>query len=178
MTACVALLRGIGPGNPDMRNENLRRVCEEVGLRGVATVISSGNVIFDADPDDLPDVEARLEAAWPERLGFRSTTITRSRHELEEILEQRPFGDLEHGPRTSLLVTFAKEELSLDVDLPFRPPGLGYEVVVARPRELFTVTHLESAPDGAVMGWVERQLGKRITSRSWLTVERIFKRMG
>lgn len=60
----AALLRGIGPGNPSMRNENLRSVCEGLGLEMVATVISSGNVIFKTDNVDITGLEATLEDAW------------------------------------------------------------------------------------------------------------------
>ena len=47
MTRCVALMRGIGPGNPNMKNENYRRIAEGLGLQNVSTFISTGNVIFD-----------------------------------------------------------------------------------------------------------------------------------
>ncbi len=48
----VALLRGIGPGNPKMRNAELVRVLSSVGLRDVTAVISSGNFIFDSGERD------------------------------------------------------------------------------------------------------------------------------
>ena len=62
----VALLRGIGPTNRNMRNERLRGVAEGLGLRDVGTVISSGNLVFDADPADVSELEARFEEAWTE----------------------------------------------------------------------------------------------------------------
>ena len=48
MTKYIAFLRGIGPGNPNMRNEKLRGAFEELGFKNVQSVISSGNVIFDS----------------------------------------------------------------------------------------------------------------------------------
>ena len=67
----VALLRGIGPANPNMRNEKLRGVLEELGLANVASVISSGNLLFDTEdgaadrhPDgSLTDLAARSRRA-------------------------------------------------------------------------------------------------------------------
>jgi hypothetical protein len=44
----VARLRGIGPVNPAMANANLRRVVEALGYGAVRTVVTSGNVVFDA----------------------------------------------------------------------------------------------------------------------------------
>lgn len=177
MTQYVALLRGVTPTNPRMRNENLRHVCEGLGLDGVSTVISSGNIVFRNTGDAL-ELENSLEAAWPEHLGFEATTIVRSRDDLEALVEERPFGEREHSRETYLLTTFSKHPLTLSFDLPYRPADRDYDVIAATRRELFTVTDTttEGTPD--VMAWMEKELGKEITSRTWLTVSRILKRMG
>lgn len=161
-----------------MRNENLRAVCTDLGFGNVATVISSGNIVFEASGGGPAEMEARLEKAWPDRLGFASTTILRSREELEALVDLRPFGDLEHGKETYLLATFAKAPVVVPFDPPHHPTGDAFEVVAATERELFTVsdTTVERTPD--VMSWMERQFGKEITSRTWLTVSRILKKMG
>ena len=178
MQRCVALLRGIGPGNPKMRNENLRRVCEDLGMRSVGTVISSGNVVFETDAEDLSGLETRLEQAWPEELGFESTTIIRARSDLEALTDLEPFGGLDHGRDTYLLVTFSKTRLTIDIDLPVEPEDGGYRVVGATDRELFTVTDTTRRRTPDVMQWIERRFGKEITSRTWLTVARVLKKMG
>lgn len=161
-----------------MRNENLRRVCEDLGLTRVSTVISSGNVVFEADTEDLPALEERLERAWPSELGFESTTIIRTRDDLKSLVDLEPFNGLEHGRETYLLVTFSKSTLDVTVDLPFQPEDGSFRLLHATQRELFTVTDTtqESTPD--VMQWVEARFGKEITSRTWLTVARILKKMG
>lgn len=164
--------------NPNMRNERLREVAEWVGLDNVSTVISSGNIVFDSDTDEPHALEAALESAWRERLGFDSTTILRSREELEELVARRPFGDLEHGRRSYLLVTFAKRPVEMDVELPHRPHDRDYQIVDATPRELFTVTDTTSERTPDVMAWLEKQFGKDISSRTWLTLGRILKKMG
>lgn len=177
MNSYVALLRGIGPGNPNMRNEKLRTVCEELGLQNVSTVISSGNVVFETDAADASDLESTLESAWRSRLGFESTTIIRSRLQLEELVELNPFGDLEHGPESYLLVTFSKFPLTVDFQVPYRPPERSYRIVATTERELFTVTDTTSERTPDVMGWIENRFGKQVSSRTWLTVARILKRM-
>lgn len=177
MNQCVALLRGIGPGNPNMRNEHLQRVSEGVGLEKVSTVISSGNVVFSTDTDDFPSLEQRLEGAWREELGFESTTIIRTRADLERLIALEPFGDLEHGRETYLLVTFAKHPGLQRVEMP-APDEHGFEIAAVTDRELFTVSDTESQKTPDVMLWAERLVGKEITSRTWLTVERILKKMG
>ena len=178
MTKYAALLRGIGPGNPNMRNEKLREVSEGLGLENVQTVISSGNVVFEAESANASDLETSLEDAWTRELGFESTTLIRSQEELEALTDLKPFGDREHGRESYLLVTFAKHPLSVNFDLPHQPPDRDYWILGATDRELFTVTDTTSIGTPDVMAWVENKFGKEITSRTWLTVHRILKRMG
>lgn len=54
-----------------MRNENLRRVVEDLAYEGVESVISSGNVAFETERDDLKEIEVEMERAWPEQLGYQ-----------------------------------------------------------------------------------------------------------
>lgn len=176
MPEYVALLRGIGPANPNQRNENLRGVFEELGFEDVRTVISSGNVLFRSSSTDIPGMEATIEAAWPEKLGFKSTTIIRSISDLEEVVELDPFQGLEHSPESYLLVTFCRHPLELDVEVPHRLPGSPSELIAVTERELFTVSDMTVGGSADAMVWGEKQIGKEITSRSWLTVQRILKR--
>jgi uncharacterized protein (DUF1697 family) len=163
--------------NPNMRNEKLRGVCEDLGFDNVQTVISSGNVVFETQSGQVSDLEAMLEGAWPMNLGFESTTIIRSQQQLLELVNSGPFADLEHGQESYLLVTFSKHPLEIDFDVPFRPADDDWSIIGATSRELFSVTDTTSATTPNVMSWLEGQLGKEITSRTWLTVERILKRM-
>ena len=178
MNSYVALLRGVTPTNPKMRNENLRKVCADLGFESVATVISSGDIVFDTDIPDAARLETTLESAWPERLGFESTTIIRTRTEIEQLVELAPFGDLEHGRESYLLVTFCKHPLHLPFPVPYQPAGEGFRIVSATNRELFSVTNstLEGTP--GVMTRLQSEIGKEITSRTWLTVGRILEKMG
>lgn len=159
-----------------MRNENLRGVCNSLGFTNVPTVISSGNIVFDAggEPDEI---ESQLEAAWPDQLGFDSMTIVRSREALEALVNLRPFDEREHGRNTYLLATFAKSPLTVPFDVPHRPDDEAFEVVGLTHRELFTVSDNTAAKTPDVMSWLEKQFGREITSRTWLTVQRILKKM-
>ncbi len=178
MTTYVALLRGIAPMNPNQRNERLRRVCEDLGLRNVRTVISSGNVVFETDTDDVPALEANLEAAWLDRLDFKSTTIIRSRSDLQSLTDADPFGGLEHRKTTYLLATLFKYPITVDFAFPYPVPHRDYRIVAATPRELYSVTDTTSTGTPDLMVWLENRFGKDLTSRTWLTVSRILTKMG
>ena len=59
MATYIALLRGINVGgNRKILMADLRQMCVSLGLRGVATYVQSGNVVFDSDDNDPAAVAA------------------------------------------------------------------------------------------------------------------------
>jgi uncharacterized protein (DUF1697 family) len=168
MTKYVALLRGIGPGNPNMHPQRLREFFEELGFSNVSSVISSGNVIFESPSTDAKQLEGRIEKELPARLGFNSTTIIRSRTQLQALVAQDPYKSAEHSRQSYLLVTFFKHP----------PKGLkdnfyGTQGVNALCSVIDTTT--AKTPDFMVKA--ERQFGKEITSRTYKTIQRILQKM-
>ena len=159
-----------------MRNDRLRTVCQDLGLRDVASVASSGNLVFDTDTSDPAALEAKLEAAWPERLGFESTSIVRTCEELAALRDLAPFDDREHNQGSYLLVTFAKHRIEPTFQMPHEPEDAAFTVVGGTGRELFTVTDTTTTGTPDTMGWVEREFGKAITSRTFPAVLRILAR--
>jgi len=175
MATYVALLRGIGPGNPNMRNDKLRGVFEKLGLTNVKTVISSGNVIFESPNKDAAALEVMIEKALPEQLGFTSNTIIRSQAQLQKLAEKEPFKKIEHTPKTNLNVTFFKHKITTKPDF---PTDRGYEVVTVFDHEICCIVDLTFGKTPDLMVQLERQYGKEITTRTWKTVQRILKAMG
>jgi uncharacterized protein (DUF1697 family) len=177
MTAYVALIRGIGPGDPKKSNESLRSVLESLGLKNVRSVISSGNVVFESDETDIAQLEHMIESAWPTQLGFKATTIVRSQEQLQSIIDSDPFDGTTHSSANYQLVTFFKQPTKPQFDLPYYPPGKPYKVVGYKDNVLYTVTDNSLIKTSNLMTWLEKQFGKEITSRTPLTVERILKKM-
>jgi uncharacterized protein (DUF1697 family) len=155
MTRYVALLRGIMPMNPNMRSERLKEVFESLGFDGVATVIASGNVVFDSPILETSVLETMIEQALPEKLGFKSTAIVRSRKALERLIRLDPFKGIKDKKPNYLVVTFFKD---------------------AR-KELCTVIDQSNAKTPDFMRLLEREHGKEMTTRTWKTVGRILKKM-
>jgi uncharacterized protein (DUF1697 family) len=172
----VALLRGIGPMDPNMRNEKLRTVVEDLGFDHVQTVVSSGNVVFDAPSRAIRRIEARLEAAWHERLGFTSTTIIRSRRQMVDLVARNPFGDLAEVPGAGLQATFLKRVPKVDLPLPHTSEAGDYTIVALEDRVICSVVTESGTP--ALMGVLEKTFGKEITTRTWRTVHRILRKLG
>ena len=178
MTRYVALLRGIAPTNPNMRNDKLRSVFEKLGFENVKTVISSGNVIFESPSRSAAKLEETIEKALPEHLGFTSTTILRSQGQIKRLVDQNPFKGMEHSQKSSLNVTFLKKKRKIDIKFPYQVENRDYTLRRMYAGAICSVIDLTSAKTPDLMVWLEKQFGKEITTRTWKTVERILKAMG
>jgi uncharacterized protein (DUF1697 family) len=148
-------LRGIMPMNPNMKGEKLKKVFDSLGFEDVATVIASGNVVFSSRSQNAAVLEAKIEKALPAQLGFKSTTIIRSRDELERLVKKNPFKGAKGEKGEYLIVTFFKDKRK--------------EVCTALDR-----TNVKT-PD--FMRDLEKKHGKAMTTRTWKTVGRILKKM-
>ena len=177
MTKYVALLRGIAPLNPNMRNDKLRGVFEELGFANVKTVISSGNVVFESPSRNIKKLEETIEKALPEQLGFTSTTIIRSKDQLQKLVDNNPFKGMEHSQKSSLNVTFLKNKTSTDTKFPYNVDNRDYILLGMYDGAICSVIDLTSSKTPDLMLWLEKKFGKEITTRTWKTVERILKVM-
>ncbi len=173
----VALLRGIAPLNPNMHNDKLRAVFEELGFKNVETVIASGNVLFESSSKNVKALETSVEKILPKRLGFSSTTIIRSEEELLRLVEQNPFKGIEDTPKSRLNVTFLKNIPEAKFKFPYSAANATYELLGIYDRSICSVIDLSGSKTPDLMAWLEKQFGKEITTRTWKTVHRILKKM-
>jgi uncharacterized protein (DUF1697 family) len=114
MNRYVAFLRGMNLGGRRIRNEDLRRHFEEIGLEEVATFRASGNVIFaTAKREAESKLAARVEAGLGERLGYEVPVFLRSDEEVAAVAAQEPF-DVKAVERSKgkLQVSFLKTKPS------------------------------------------------------------------
>lgn len=178
MIRYAALLRGIAPSGKNQTNDKLRGVFEGLGLAKVGSVLASGNIVFASDDTDVPALEDRIERALQSELGIGGRTIIRSLPDLSALLATEPFGDLTHARGTYLTATFLKGTVA-----PTLPSAhsegltrvVGYDPAA---RVVLAVTDNSNpgqTPD--FMVWLERQCGKDITTRTWLTIQRIVKKL-
>jgi uncharacterized protein (DUF1697 family) len=88
----VAFLRGMNLGGRRIKNEDLRRHFEEMGLEEVATFRASGNVIFATPKREAEGKLAdRVEAELGERLNYEVPVYLRSAAEVAAVAAQEPF---------------------------------------------------------------------------------------
>ena len=167
MPRYVAFLRGVSPMNAKM--PALKAAFESAGFTQVRTVLSSGNVIFDARGSALARLEARAEEAMQAELGSAFATLVRSASFLQELLQADPFAEFDLPSGTKRVVTFLRNTLDAPPRLPIERGTA--RVLKLQGREVFSVY----VPDGngpVFMTLLERTFGKDITTRTLDTVRR------
>lgn len=171
MAAYVALLRGINPNNPKMRNAELVKVFQGLGYQQVRAVISTGNVLFGSPERSRARLEAAVEAALLDHLGAPCSTIIVSRGQIEALLALDVFDGYEDVATSRFNVTFLKNRPRPGDALP--ETGSGSEVVAVRAQTVFSIVDSTAAKTPDLMAKLEKAYGKQITTRTWKTVERI-----
>lgn len=179
MNQYAALLRGIAPSGPNMTNDKLRGVFERLGFAHVGSVQASGNIVFASSDEDVPSLEQRIEDALANDLGISSRTIIRARSELRALLDSDPFPGMSHGRGTYLTATFLKDGTAAPKGAPEQPdPRTQIVRYDGAARVVLAVTdNSEPGRTPDFMSWLERTYGKDITTRSWLTVQRVVKKL-
>jgi hypothetical protein len=103
MGAYVALLRAINVGGTGkLEMAELRSLCEGCGFTDVATLIQSGNVVFQTKRSEA-SVLKLLEQTLAEKMGRPVGVLVRSTEELHAVLERNPFPE---APPNRLIVFF------------------------------------------------------------------------
>jgi len=163
MTSYAAFLRGVSPMNAKM--PELVRAYEKAGFEAVATVASSGNVVFRAK-GALKVIEKRATAAT--RFG----TFIRPIVELEALLARDPWTGLRVPREAKRLVTFLRERPT--------PPELplthgNFTIYAVDGCEALSA-YIREPGNATFMTIIEKTFGKDVTSRTWDALGRIVKK--
>lgn len=168
MPRYAAFLRGVSPSNAKM--PELKRAFEAAGFTEVKTVLSSGNVVFDARRASESALERKAEAAMRELLGQAFLTIVRPVDVLQALLATDPYRPFRVAPAAKRIVTFLRNEPAARIALPIERDGARLLALVGR--ELFSAYGV--TPKGPVfMTLIERAFGKEVTTRTWDTVGKV-----
>jgi len=168
MPRYAAFLRGVSPMNAKM--PELKRAFEKAGFAEVRTLLSSGNLVFDARAAADTALQRKAEQAMQEHLGRTFLSIVRSLEELRELLAADPFASYRLPAESKQIVTFLREK---PARIPVRLPEQdGARILEVRGREVFT-TYVRSPKGPVFMSLIERTFGDALTTRTWDTVRKV-----
>jgi uncharacterized protein (DUF1697 family) len=167
MPRFVAFLRGVSPLNASM--PALKRCFERAGFEGVKTLLSSGNVVFDAAAATTASLESRIEAAMRTDLDRGFYTIVRPAADLQVLLATDPFAPFAFPPQAKRVVSFLREARPPRLPLPLTE---GFATVACQ-QGLHAFTAYIPGDEGPVfMKLIERAFGTDVTTRTWDTVRK------
>ena len=167
MPRYVAFLRAVSPMNASM--PELRRAFERAGFTGVKTLLSSGNVVFNARAASPAALERKAEAAMKRALGRPFDTFVRPQDALQKLVGDDPFSAYRLPAKAKRVVTFLRKPHRTNLKFPVSVEGA--RILGMRGTEIFTA--YVPGPRGPVfMALIDKTFGKNITTRSWDTVRK------
>lgn len=173
MRRYAAFLRGVMPTNAKM--PELRRCFEAAGFGQVATVLGSGNVVFDARPATEAALQRKAEAAMSEHLDRVFVAFVRPLDALRALLDDDPYARFKLPDGAKRVVTFLREPPGTVLKLPIELEGA--RILCARGSELFTA-YVPSPRGPVFMNLIKANFGDDQTTRTWDTVRKVAGNLG
>jgi len=176
-TAYAAFLRGINlGGHKQIKMEELKKLFESMGFQGVRTILNSGNVLFQAGGAPTSTLGDRIEKEIEKAFGHKVAVILRTIREIQEMADSNPFKKVKVTPETRLYITFLSEKPAANLKLPSESPEKDFKILSIQDGAVFSVVTLRpKRGTSEAMTDLEKQFGKRITTRNWNTVTKMLK---
>lgn len=165
----VAFLRAVNVGGRVVKMDALVRLFEKLGSSNVETFLASGNVVFESRAAAGPRLEARIEAALGEALGYEVATFLRSPEELATIAAHAPFEDEGAG----LNVAFLRAAPDAAARGRVQALGTDFEDFRFEGRELWWRSRVRQNESKVSNAAIERALRSPCTLRGVNTVRRL-----
>jgi len=175
MNTYACLLRGINvSGQKKIRMQELREICESIGLDNVSSYLQSGNLVFDSSDAEAQSVASSIELGIREHFGFNVPTIIRSKEEFAEVVAINPMVGKDGIDESKLAVVFLSKRPS--------PADLGRTEAEHSGQDRFAIAgrHIYlHCPGGFGRTKLsnhlfESRLGVTATTRNWRTVNALF----
>ncbi|MFN7991388.1 MAG: DUF1697 domain-containing protein [Candidatus Micrarchaeia archaeon] len=164
MTTYVAFVRGINVGGKTVKMDALRKMFESLGYNDVSTFKASGNVIFDASGSEKANTK-KIESGLHKLIGSETRVILRAMDSLKEMVAGEPFKGVKDEPGTRLYVTFLPDGARPKT----KERGDGTYSMRAAGSEIYSVLS-PAAKTVDIMGMLDKEFGKVVTTRNWNTV--------
>jgi uncharacterized protein (DUF1697 family) len=170
----VALLRAVNVGGRNrVPMAELRTALEAAGLKGVSTVLQSGNVVFDA-PGSEGEAAAVIRATIAEAFGLDVGAVVRTAAEMHRVVGANPFlADGDSRDPATLHVAFLGARPAPGAAAMLDPDRSPPDALEVRGREVYLSYPGGSGRSRLTLGYLEQTLGVLGTARNWRTLERL-----
>lgn len=161
-------------GHKLIKMTDLKKAFESLGFQKVETLLASGNVVFDAPKVGTGTLTKKIEEGLKKELGQEIGVLVRTIEEIKSLIKVNPLKKIKVKPLTRLYVTFLSEKPKGKLKMPLESPEKDYRIVRVSPSEVCSVITLSPGKNTTdLMKVLEKEYGKKITTRNWNTVRKI-----
>jgi len=169
----AAFLRAINVGGHVVKMDRLRTLFEAAGLSGVATVIASGNVVFESSRRTAGDLERSIETHLQKALGYPVATFVRSMAELAAVAGRQPFGNAPLEAPCALFIGFLRNIPSPAARRQVASLSNNTDALVVDGREIYWLARKGFSESTISYATLEKLLRSEATFRNVNTVRRM-----
>jgi uncharacterized protein (DUF1697 family) len=172
----AALLRGVNVvGKKLIKMEELRQLCDSLGLDGVQTLLQSGNVVFRNAEKDRERLAKRIEGGIQKKFGFDVRVVVRTSADLRRVIAKNPFEPAETPNLSSLLVMFLDAKPGARAFADLRSFYKGPEKFHLMGEELYIHYVNGVGKSKLTNDLIQRKLQVTGTARNWNTVQKLLE---
>ena len=178
MARYVALLGSINVGGNRLKMDELKAALEDHGFANVATVVASGNVLFDHPRAADARLEDEIAAVVKDRFGIATCAAVRTGPELAAALEESPFAGKGEDKFVHVHFLAGQPTKTQFEQLIVDHAGRGREKLAPGTRALH-IDFVSGAGNSKLTGaFIERRLGCKGTARNVRSLKRIIEKLG
>ncbi len=176
MPRYVALLGSINVGGNRLKMDELKAALGEHGFANVATVVASGNVLFDHPRAADAKLEDRIAKVVQDHFGISTFAAVRTKDELEATLAESPFASKGEDKFVHVHFLAGKPSKAQFAQLLADHKGRGPEKLAPGTRALH-IDFVDGVAASKLTGaFLERRLGCKGTARNVRSILRIIEK--
>ncbi len=177
MNKYVAFLRGINVGgNKIIKMDDLKKAFEKSGFKNVKTILASGNILFESEKIKPERLTKKIEEHLLKTFGKQIYVVLRTFDELKQLSAKNPFKNIDVTKQTRLYVTFFYDKPQTKLTT---PDTSNFRILNQTENEICSfliVTPEKNTIE--LMDVIDKEYGKKVTTRNWNTIEKILKAYG
>ncbi|MFZ6663676.1 DUF1697 domain-containing protein [Peijinzhouia sedimentorum] len=178
MAKFIAFLRGINVGgNHKVPMQELKDILLNMGFENIITLLNSGNVIFEAKPTEIAELESQITQHLNSSFGFPIPVIIRSAENLKQLIQSDPFKGITVTKETRLYLSFLRKSPQTEIPLPWVSEDKSFRILKIDEANIISILDLSIGKTVKGMDDLEKLFGKDITTRNWNTILRIGEKL-
>lgn len=175
MPGYVAMLRGVNvAGQNSIKMEQLRGLCDRLSFKKVETYVQSGNIVFQAKPENPAVLSKRISESILDSFGFETPVLLRTSEEMEYVVANNPFLKEKDIDSSKLHVTFLADVVQRSSLKTLEKLATSQDRFYSGSREIYLYCPEGYGRTKLSNNAIEKALSVTATTRNWRTTNTLF----